>query len=95
MNTDLDHSFCFWDSQTQLDTYIMIFDTCVGAVLLGLIIKAYMKARKVLKSGRLKFYRLMILWGIGKHVDEVVFIGKNLFGILVFLFDYWPNRTDL
>lgn len=56
-------AFCFWDSQTIFDAIIMSLDTCISAVLLGLVVKSYMKARIVLKEGVLKFYYLMMLWG--------------------------------
>jgi hypothetical protein len=45
----------------------MILDVCVAAALLVWVIKSYVKARRVLKKGVLKFYTLMILWGLSKY----------------------------
>ena len=43
--------FCFWDAQTLVDTYIIIFDTCMATLLLCLVIRTYAKARRSLNSG--------------------------------------------
>lgn len=68
MNTHLGDSFCFWEAQTQLDTCIMILDTCVTTILLYSVIRTFLRAKKVLNPGVLKFYHLMILWGIRKKI---------------------------
>ena len=56
--------YCFWDSQTLVDTCLMIFNTCVAGVLLFLVIRTYLKAKIVLIGGVLKFYYLMMCWGV-------------------------------
>lgn len=67
MNT-VKTQFCYWDSQTRLDTYLMVLITFIATFLFYLVIRTYMKARRVLKPGVLKFYYWMILWGISKIV---------------------------
>ena len=47
----IDETFCVWDAQTQLDTYIMIFDTFLATLLLLSVIRTFVKKRKVMKRG--------------------------------------------
>lgn len=44
-----DEAFCFWDAASLVDTIIIIFDTFVAAVLFGLVVRTYLKAKKILK----------------------------------------------
>lgn len=60
----LDKVYCFWDAQTLVDTCLMIFNTCSAGLLLFLVIRTYLKAKKVLIRGVLKFYYLMMCWGV-------------------------------
>ena len=44
-----DKAFCFWDAASLVDTIIIIIDTCVASVLFGLVLRTYLKAKKILK----------------------------------------------
>ena len=56
--------YCFWDAQTLVDTCILMFNTFVTVLLLCWVTRTYFKARKVLNDGVLKFYYLMMCWGL-------------------------------